>query len=64
VEEWTGLAVVEILQEAQMKRCISPLVLSFLVGFLFSALSFAGDSRNCTILYTGSVKGELAPCPT
>jgi hypothetical protein len=64
VEKWTGLAVVEILQEARMKRFISPLVLSFLIGILFSAFSFAGESRNVTILCTGSVKGTIAPCKT
>jgi hypothetical protein len=52
------------LQEVKMKRFILPLVLSLLTGTLFSAFSFAGESRGITILYTGAVKGNIEPCKT
>jgi len=47
-----------------MKRFIFPLLLSFLFGIFSPVVSFAADARTITILYTGSVKGSVDPCPT
>ena len=46
-----------------MKRFILPLLLllSFLFGIFFPAASFAEGDRRITILYTGSVKGNIDP---
>jgi hypothetical protein len=53
---------VKILREVRMKRFILLLLLSFLFGIFFPAASFAEDNRSITILYTGSVKGNIDPC--
>ena len=47
-----------------MKRFLFPLLLSFLVSFSFPLISFAEEGKTITILYTGSVKGAVDPCPT
>jgi hypothetical protein len=46
-----------------MKRFILPLLLlSLLFGIFFPAASFAEGDKSITILYTGSVKGNIDPC--
>ena len=47
-----------------MKRFLFPLLLSFLFGIFLPAGSFAEGNRSITILYTGSVKGTIEPCPS
>ena len=48
-----------------MKRFILPLLSFFLFGILFfPAASFAEGNRSITILYTGSVIGNVEPCDT
>ena len=47
-----------------MKRFVIPLLVSFLFGAFFPVVSFAGGDRTVTILYTGSVKGTIDPCPS
>jgi len=47
-----------------MKRFLFPLLLSLLFGAFFPAGSFAEGNRSITILYTGSVKGTIEPCPS
>ena len=44
-----------------MKRLILPLLLSFLFGIFFTPASFAEGNRSITILYTGSVTGNIDP---
>ena len=61
-ENRMGLTGVKILQEVQMKRFILPLMLTFLFGIFFPVASFAEGNRSITILYTGSVKGNVDPC--
>ena len=51
-----------VLQGVKMKRLLFPFLMSFLFGISFPVISFADDSRSVTILYTGSVKGEIDPC--
>ena len=51
-------------QGVQMKRFLFPLLLSFVFSIFFLAVSFAADARTITILYTGSVKGTVDPCPS
>jgi hypothetical protein len=46
-----------------MKRFLFPFVLCFLFG-IFPVGSFAEANRSITILYTGSVKGTIEPCPS
>jgi len=48
----------------RMKRFLFPLLLFFGVGIFFPVASFAEGSRSITILYTGSVKGTVDPCPS
>jgi hypothetical protein len=38
------------------------LLSSFSFGIFFPSASFAEGDRNITILYTGSVKGNIDPC--
>jgi hypothetical protein len=46
----------------KMKRFLFPLLLaSFLFGAFFPVVSSAGGDRTVTILYSGSVKGAVAP---
>jgi len=47
-----------------MKRFLSSVLLSFVLGVCFPAGSFAAGDRSITILYTGSVKGTFDPCPS
>ena len=47
-----------------MKRFLFPLLLSFVFSISLTAASFAADTRSVTILYTGSVKGFIDPCPS
>lgn len=47
-----------------MKRFILPLLFSIMLGIFFPFASFAEDVRTVTILYTGSVKGNIDPCTT
>ena len=47
-----------------MKGFIFPSLLSFLFGIFFPVASFAEGNRSITILYTGSVIGNIDPCAT
>jgi hypothetical protein len=47
-----------------MKRFILPLLLLFLFGIFSPVASLAEGNRSITILYTGSVKGNVDPCVT
>jgi len=47
-----------------MKRFLFPLLLSLVFSISFLAVSFAAGARTITILYTGSVKGTVDPCPS
>jgi hypothetical protein len=47
-----------------MKRFLLPLLLSLVFGISFLPVSFAAGARTITLLYTGSVKGTIEPCPT
>lgn len=46
-----------------MKRFLLPFVLSFMFSVFLPLASFAEGNRTVTILYTGSVKGNIEPCP-
>jgi len=59
-----GLTRLKISQEVQMKRFILPLLMSFLFGIFLPLASFAEGNRTVTILFTGSVKGTIDPCPS
>jgi hypothetical protein len=52
------------LQGVNMKRFFLPLLLSLLFSISFALASFAEGIRTLTILYTGSVKGAIDPCPS
>jgi hypothetical protein len=45
-----------------MKRFILLLLLLFLFGVFSPAVPFAEGNRSITILYTGSVMGNIDPC--
>jgi len=47
-----------------MKRFVISLLACFLFGIFFPAASFAGGSKSVTILYTGSVTGNIEPIHT
>ena len=47
-----------------MKRFILPLLMSFLFGIFLPLASFAEGNRTVTLLFTGSVKGTIDPCPS
>jgi hypothetical protein len=48
--------------EVQMKRSIVPLLLFFIFGIFCPFTSLAEGNRSITILYTGSVWGNIDPC--
>jgi hypothetical protein len=51
-------------QGVKMKRFFFPLLLSLVLSISFVSVTFAAGTRTITILYTGSVKGTIDPCPT
>jgi hypothetical protein len=51
-----------MLQKVRMKRFFLPLLLCFMFGIFLPPASWAEGSRSITILYTGSVLGNIDPC--
>jgi len=47
-----------------MKRFLRTLVLSLMFIIAIPLASFAEGNRTVTILFTGSVKGTIDPCPS
>jgi hypothetical protein len=47
-----------------MKRFFFPFLVSLALSISFLPVSFAAGARTITILYTGSVKGTIEPCPS
>jgi hypothetical protein len=55
---------IKMLHWVQKKRFVIPLLASFLFGMFFPVASFAEGSKSITILYTGSVRGNIEPIQT
>ncbi len=47
-----------------MKRFLLPFLVSLVLSISWLPVSFAAGAKTVTILYTGSVKGTIDPCPS
>ncbi len=47
-----------------MKRVFLPILSALVFVISLTPFSYAAGARTVTILYTGAVKGTIAPCPS